>query len=350
MDKRTAAVLELCRDRTRRIDPKMKWMWGEALFGFALSQWDDLLGTGEFMPFRRAYCEYYLSHLPKIDCADHVVPGLVVWAVQCKTGDPRYGLLTGRVLDYIRDEKRLPGGTVNHLGHNFRSWFYPASLWVDSLMMFALFPALYGAESGRGDLLDFAAGQIGLYSSCLQDRETGLWRHCYRIHGGACPRGNIFWGRGNGGAIYALSRIMELLGAGHGQFPAIAGIYRNTVEGVLKTQNRDGSFNTLLGEKTYRELSATALIAAGLLRGWRLGYLPGAYREAGERAFVAVADTIGRDSGGWFLPEISGPTIPPLVFPRLAYRLIPRGRNWSYGIAAAAFAAMEYHQIGQKGG
>ena len=42
------------------------------------------------------------------------------------------------------------------------------------------------------------------------------------------------------------------------------------------------------------------------------------------------------------MTEISGPTIPLPLFPTLGYKMIPLGKNWSYGVAALIFAAIEY--------
>lgn len=37
-----------------------------------------------------------------------------------------------------------------------------------------------------------------------------------------------------------------------------------------------------------------------------------------------------------------GPTIPLPLMPALGYRGVPKGKNWSYGVAALIFAAIEY--------
>lgn len=342
-------VLALCRDVVSRSNPKMKWMWGEALFGFALSELDAVRGTEDFTPFLKSYCGYWAANPPAIDYADRAAPALITYAMQKKTGDARYGALTKRVLDYIRNSPRLIGEAVNHLGNSPESRFYPRSIWVDSLMMFSLFPALYAAEQGDRELLNFAARQPAVYSQYMQDSAEKLWRHSYwvkaqRPH----PKAAIFWGRGNGWALYSLPRIMDCIGQNHSEFETIRAIFTSTAGAALRFQNEDGSFNTILNRKSCRELSATALIAAGFLRGARRGLLPEEFREAGNRAFLAVTASIGKDKHGLFMPEISGPTIPLQVFPGLAYRLIPRGKNWSYGLAAAAFAAIEYRLGGAK--
>ena len=106
--------------------------------------------------------------------------------------------------------------------------------------------------------------------------------------------------------------------------------------------NADHTFNTLLKHKSYRELSATALIAAGWLHGIRCGYLDRKFLEPAVRAFEACVDAMEENGQGIFMTEISGPTIPLPLFPKLGYLAVPKGKNLSYGIAALIFAAIEY--------
>jgi unsaturated rhamnogalacturonyl hydrolase len=89
----------------------------------------------------------------------------------------------------------------------------------------------------------------------------------------------------------------------------------------------------------------TALIASGFIKGYRMGYLDSVYLEAGKKAFHAVVDAIQTENGHLYMPEVSGPTIPMPLFPYLGYKWIPRGKNWSYGIAALIFAAIEYDAL-----
>ncbi|HEY9054574.1 MAG TPA: hypothetical protein VIO60_07120, partial [Rectinemataceae bacterium] len=60
--------------------------------------------------------------------------------------------------------------------------------------------------------------------------------------------------------------------------------------------------------------------------------------------FEAVADSLkpSRPGATPALGEVSGPTIPLPVFPRLGYTFIPRGQNRPYGIAALVLAALDY--------
>ena len=69
------------------------------------------------------------------------------------------------------------------------------------------------------------------------------------------------------------------------------------------------------------------------------------FLEPAIKAFQACVDAMEEEDGAVFMTEISGPTIPVPVFPKLGYQLMPLGKNWSYGVAALIFAAIEYKKI-----
>lgn len=179
-------------------------------------------------------------------------------------------------------------------------------------------------------------------------KQAHLWYHSYWIKAHRPhPRHNIFWGRGNGWVMTALPMILDQIGTQHPEAPHIIRLLCQTADALLPYQQADGTFTTVIGKRSYRELSATALIAAGLLHGARCGWLQGErYRTAGEKAFCAVANSIVQTKQDeWYLPEISAPTIPLHLFACTCYRLTPKGKNWSYGVAAAVFAALEYEKL-----
>jgi unsaturated rhamnogalacturonyl hydrolase len=338
-------VVGLCDYTVKSMEPRMKWTWGEALLGYGLSLMGDFLGDGRYDRFLAAYCDYWSLRRPRVASSDTAAPGLVTYSMWKKTGDERYRELTDSVLSYIRGEPRLIGDAVNHLGSSPLARIYPKSIWVDSLMMFSVFPAMYARENGDSGLLDFAARQPRLYAGYLEDPETGLWYHSYWVKAGThYPRSDIFWGRGNGWVVAALPMILGFIGADHPEAAGMADILRRTSEALLPLQRGDGAFETVLSRpgKTYRELSATALIASGWMRGVRMGILDGKFLSPALSAFKAVVGAFREGGGGVFMPEISGPTIPLPPCPYLGYRLVPRAENWSYGIAAAIFAAIEY--------
>jgi unsaturated rhamnogalacturonyl hydrolase len=328
----------------------MKWMWGEALFGYALSELDDYRHRQAYTPFLKSFCDYYVAHPPKIDQSDTVAPGLITYAMQRKTGNTCYRDLTNRVLEYIRHEPRLIEDSVNHLGNSIVGKFYPKSIWVDSLMMFSVFPSLYAKNEKDDELMSIAARQPRIMSKYLQDPDDKLWYHAYWVKQKThYPRSKLYWGRGNGWVVAALPMILENIG-NHPERQTIIRLFQETSAALLPYQRADGAFESLINRpgKTNRELSFTALVAFGFLKGVRMGWLSEDFLEPGLKAFQVVADSIEDENGVMAMPEISGPTIPMPLFPYLGYKWIPRGKNWAYGLAAAIFAAMEYDRYIQK--
>ena len=148
-------VCELASYLTNTINPKMKWMWGEALLGYALDELDKFNNRNDHTDFLIKYCDYWVKQNPKVDQSDTLAPGLITYAMYKRTGNEAYKKLTDKVLDYIQNEPRLIGNSLNHLGSSFKAKLYPKSVWVDSLMMFSVFTSLYGNENHDKELIDY---------------------------------------------------------------------------------------------------------------------------------------------------------------------------------------------------
>ena len=324
-------------------DPKMKWMWGEALLGYALDELDKENGREDYTDFLKAYCEYWAKADPAVDQSDTAAPGLITYAMYKRTGDPECKRLTDKVLHYIKNEPRLYLDCLNHLGCSKKGKLYPRSVWIDSVMMFSVFTSLYARENDDAELIEFAARQPKQYASMMLDKEKGLWAHSYWVdYKTAFPKRDLFWGRGNGWVICGFPMILDNIGLDHKEAPEIIELFRQTSNTLLGCMNEDHTFNTLLKYKSYRELSATALIAAGWLHGIRQGYLDERFLEPAVKAFEACVDAMEENGDEIYMTEISGPTIPLPLLPKLGYKAVPIGKNWSYGIAALIFAAIEY--------
>ena len=341
-----AKVTRLADFVIKSFDPKMKWMWGEALLGYALSELDKENGTESYTDFLCKYCDYWAKVDPAVDQSDTAAPGLITYAMYKKTGNAEYKRLTDKVLDYIRYEPRLYLDCLNHLGCSKKGKLYPRSVWIDSVMMFSVFTSLYAKESGDSELIEFAARQPRQYADMMLDKEQNLWAHSYWVdYKKPFPRRNIFWGRGNGWVIAGFPMILDNIGLDHEKAPEIIELFRETSESLLGLMNEDYTFNTLLKHKSYRELSATALISAGWMHGIRCGYLDEKFLEPAVKAFEACINAMEESEEGVYMTEISGPTIPLPLLPKLGYKIVPLGKNWSYGIAALIFAAIEYKKL-----
>jgi Predicted unsaturated glucuronyl hydrolase involved in regulation of bacterial surface properties, and related proteins len=338
-------IHQLCLSLAESSDPKMKWTWGEGLLGYAYGLLDDYSGRDDFTAFLSSYCDYYVAHQPEVCSSDTSAPGLVTYSLWKKTKKLEYEALTEKVLFYIKNEPRLLEGIPNHFGHNGMSHLYPRSIWVDSLMMFSVFPALYASENKDEKLLRYAAGLPTVFSQYLQDPKTGLWHHSYWVkRKKPYPGKGIYWGRGNGWVMAALPMLLERLPDSDPDKAGIIAIFKKTAAALLSCQHEDGLFSTLLQQKSYEETSCSALIASGFFAGIRLGYLSKeTYLAPALRSFHAVmTNVLPNKQGKLEFRGISGPTIPLWPCPKLNYRLIGRKANWSYGVAALVFAGLEF--------
>ena len=348
MDSKLQPASDLADSIVRQLKPEMRWMWGEALLGYALAELDEYRGTSEYEWFLKGYCDHHVKHPPRVDQADTSAPALITYAMQKKTGNENYRHLTDRVLDYIKNEPRVTADAVNHLGKSPEGRLYPKSIWVDSLMMFGVFTSRYASENNDEKLMEYASRQPRLYASRMQNEETGLWAHSYWVKSDRAYPKNIFWGRGNGWVIASLPMMLRFLPEDHCEREGIIRIFRQTSEALSGYQREDGYFNTILDQrgKTYREASATALIAAGWYEGARKGWLHQSYADYAGKAYRALCNNLIRKDGELYLGEISGPTIPLPLFPYTGYKLVPKGRNWPYGAAAFIFAGIEAAKYG----
>lgn len=343
-------VLDLCDYLVKTWQPEsLRWGWGEALFCYALTELDSYTGEDRYLPFVKKFCDKYAAETPVVDSSDTAAPGLVTYYMQKKSSDSRYKALTDLVLDYIRKVPKVVNDDApNHFGFSKDAKDFPVSIWVDSLMMFSVFTARYGAETRDAAMVEYAARQPKTYADCLMDEADALWYHTYRVDEGRhYPYSKLFWGRGNGWVITSLPMILEHIGLQHPRAKEIVEIYTRTSEALLRYQRKDGCWETVFNKvgKTYRELSATALICGGWFAGIRLGILDKKFLQPATLGFNACIDSLIYEKGGVFFPEISRPTVPMAVIPYLWYKFLPRGRNWNYGVAALVFAAIEENKV-----
>ena len=339
----------VARDADRPVRP---WMWGPALFGFALAEVERATGPRGYGAWLRRFADHHLAAGARPVSADTIAPALVT--AELSDQETAYEHATVRALDAILDAPGLPGAgpaVTNHLGTSGYALFYPPSAWVDSLMMTGVLAAREGARRGEAALVRHALAMPRQYADLLLDPGTGLWSHAWWAPGAAGgPRGRRFpqlpWARGNAWVIAALPLILEAADpAGQGvrdDRERAVELLAATSSALAPLQRPDGAWPTLLGGRGgYRELSATALVAFGWLRAVRLGLLDPDYVAPARRAVTCVVGAVDRVDGRWSMPEVSGPTIPLPLLPRAGYLAVRPGRDRPWGLAALALAALE---------
>jgi rhamnogalacturonyl hydrolase YesR len=113
-------------------------------------------------------------------------------------------------------------------------------------------------------------------------RGDGLYRHS--------PLDEAAWGRGNGFAALGLALTLDYLPADDPRRPEVLEAFRAHMRALLAHQDATGMWHQVIDVPgSYRELSATCMIATALARGLRKRWLPAApYGAALARAWHAI--------------------------------------------------------------
>jgi unsaturated rhamnogalacturonyl hydrolase len=326
---------------------RLKWDWGDAVFLYGLQK---LATSPKSSPeesrtywnyVRTTYRHFANSKPPVINQSDRCAPALGALALKRELNDESGMSLLPAVEHYLLHEPRNSLGSINHLGHAWTSYFFPKSIWVDSLVMLALTATQMGKITQNPALVDFGLAQPEIFARVLQDHRTGLFRHAWKTDSHRpIPTSATFWLRGNGWVLASIVDLLDELPEGDPRFPRLVRILERTAEGLLPYQLPSGLWRTLanLPRISYEETSGSALVAYALAKGVRKGYLNPSYLEPAHRAFQAVTAKLRPKKTGLSMTGISGPTNPG---PRFLYQWVPLVSDAPYGVGAYLMAATE---------
>jgi unsaturated rhamnogalacturonyl hydrolase len=331
-------VVELADATVRRRRPsRLAWSWGEGLLLYALLRLDERLGAARYRWFVEAYFAHHAARAGRrITWSDECPPALAALELYELTQRAEYLALAAPVAEYVRTAPRTRDGGLNHFGSSPWSRIYPSSMWVDSLMMYAVFAARFGRASNDEGLVRFAVEQPGLFARVLRDPGTGLFRHAWWIRPQrAVPSGRGNWLRGNGWVLASITGILDALPSTDAAREPLVTLLAELAAAIVCYQLPSGLFSTVLGRASYEETSGSALVAYALFSGVHAGYLPPALEAAALRAYRALLAGLERRSDGRSMSGISTATMP---YPEWVYALIPRVRDAPHGVAALILA------------
>ncbi|OCT49582.1 hypothetical protein CLCR_07314 [Cladophialophora carrionii] len=179
-------------------------------------------------------------------------------------------------------------------------------LWDDTLMMTVMPLAKIGKLLNRPHYVEEAKRQFLLHIQYLYDPQTGLFFHGWEFDGSATGGvGHNFararWARGNSWLTIAIPDFIELLDLppGDGLRLYLVSVLEAQCQALRRLQAADGTWRTLLDvseeEGSYREASATAGFAYGLLKSIRKRYISNQYTDVAMKAVKAVIQRVTTD-------------------------------------------------------
>ncbi|SFW91983.1 glycoside hydrolase family 88 protein [Amycolatopsis australiensis] len=192
-------------------------------------------------------------------------------------------------LDSIRTRIRDEVASVQAGHHDY--WNY-----VDALNMAMPSFARMSLIDKDPSYLD-AMQQLFSYSEHkLFNEFTGLWYRDARFTGSG-----VFWSRGNGWALAALTKVLQVLPADDPRRPEYLRVFKKMAFTLALAQRRDGFWNSdLLNPHDHGgpESSGTALFTFGLGWGISAGILPAErYRPVVDKAWTALSTKALRAGG-----------------------------------------------------
>lgn len=158
----------------------------------------------------------------------------------------------------------------------------------DSVFMGGPILAAAGKLTGEKKYFDMSVRHVRFMQK-LGVRGDGLYRHS--------PLDEAAWGRGNAFPALGMALLLEDLPRGHAAYREMLDAFRAHMAALVRHQEPSGMWRQVVDlPGSYRELSATSMIAFAMSRGMRRGWLEkGRYRAAVDRAWQAVKSRVGAD-------------------------------------------------------
>ena len=170
-------------------------------------------------------------------------------------------------------------------------------MWIDTIFMTVLFLNRMGQKYQNQSWIDESIHQVLMHIKYLWDKETGLFYHGWTFNE-RNNFGGIFWCRGNSwftlGILDYIDMFKGTMNAGVKEF--VVDTYKAQVEALKGLQGKSGLWHTVLTDgDSYEEVSGSAAITAGILKGIRYGILDDSYLACAWKAVEAILDSIDRD-------------------------------------------------------
>lgn len=174
---------------------------------------------------------------------------------------------------------------------------HDGQIWVDTLVMAVLFLNQAGQLFNRRDFTDEAVYQYLSHIKYLFDRHSSLMHHGWTFDGNH-NFGGVFWCRGNSWFTYSLPCLISdsKNSIDPGIVRYLSATWKAQVDKLIALQDNCGLWHTVLDDiDSYCEVSGSSAIAAGILKGIRLGIIDSSYLTAAEQAVIAICDNISPD-------------------------------------------------------
>ncbi len=313
------------------------WDWAEAVMMVGLQQLHRVTGDSTYRDYVKAWLDHHIAEGYNIATSDSCAPTAMALDLWAETGDAAYRAVIDDAFHYMAEVSlRDENGGLNHLGDTD---LLGISLWVDSLFMFGNVLIGQGEHGNDPTALDEFASQHAIFKAELQT-DGGFFVHA--SDGWLLPQTpGIFWGRGNAwvtAAAYDYLRVRKIRGETD---DAVAASVALQTEAFRATQDAaTGLWWSIVNrpDEIYLETSTGALLAFGLARGYRYGYVGDEVLGLIESAMAGVRSRIIDQAG---VPTVTGVSGPTTAGTFADYAAVQTVDDVEYGLGAVLLALTE---------
>ena len=279
-----------------------KWNYIDGCMITAVLSLYEITGDEKYYKFAKDFTDYFVNEDGTIKSydveeynLDNVNAGKNLFYLYEKTGDEKYK----KAIDLIRSQLQTMPRTKE--GNFWHKKIYPYQIWLDGLYMAQPFYMKYETLFNGMENCRDSVNQFENVERLMKDPVTGLYYHGYDEsremywadkETGCSPN---FWLRAIGWFTVALVDTAEAIDETlYYEFRYLISMLENLIESLIPFQDKSGMFWQVVDkpdvEGNYLETSGTALIAYGILKAVRLGYLSEKYLKVAVSAFNGIID------------------------------------------------------------
>ena len=295
-----------------------KWNYADGCLMVAAEQLYRATGKEKFREYILHYTDSYVTADGGIRTykgedykLDDVLPGRALLFAWKETGEERYRLAIERLLKQLEEQPRTSGGNYWH------KKIYPNQVWLDGLFMAQPFRMAYDTRYGKKELYPDICGQFANVRKYMRDEKSGLYYHGYddsKTIFWADPVSGCsanFWLRAIGWYLVALADTIEEMDRSvYDYMRGLQDQFKESLTALLAYRDpQTGLFYQVVDRAglkgNYLETSGSAMAAAVIFKGCRLGLLLGEkYLPYAEQILNSLIEDRIREKDG--KPALAG--------------------------------------------
>lgn len=294
-----------------RAGKECKWNYIDGCMTNSLIELYKLTGDKKIYKFVKDYIDYFVqedgtikTYEPEKYSTDDIAEGRTLFSLYDLSGEEKYRKAIENIYQQIKGQPRTKEGNFWH------KQIYPNQIWLDGLYMAQPFYLTYETRFNKMENYNDIIGQIKNVRKLMFDEKKKLYYHGYDSSKSifwADPKTGLsknFWLRAIGWYTVCLADCSEIINQQmYDEYRTITTILKEIIDSLLTYQDpKTKMFYQVVDkggmEGNYVETSGSAMIAYSILKGVRMGILPGRYQQIGLDIFNGICENKLKDNNG----------------------------------------------------